>query len=310
MLPIPEAINALDTNQSNVPVLSAVDEDMLDRSLQLRREMIPHVIRGVLGRSASSSSSALAALHRVRGEQKLGASSKSGLVERYFGDGEESRTLEEYLESPRLSDHWVSCILSEMSRGKAGVGLNERAAKWLDDVTDALLPLALLGLDESRVDDVCLRVTRTQSRIPAHFDAWHNTLVQVGDGVRRVLLLMPDNADRLYTTGIDSSGTHDRATISQVDFRNLEEEAFPLAKMAWALPATLQPGDALHIPAGWWHYVESMATAAVGLEDGTTMPSVALNLITVHHQEAPADVAMGGRRTRESAWVEIPCPAA
>ena len=221
----------------------------------------------------------------------------------------ESKLTDENMRS-RLSDHWVSCILSEMSRGKTGAGLDQRAAKWLDTVTDVLRPLALLGLDESRVDDVCLRVTRTVSRIPAHFDTWHNTLVQVGDGVRRVILLMPDNADRLYTAKIDASGNADHATVSRVDFRNPDAEEFPLAQSAWALPATLQPGDMLHIPAGWWHYVESASTAAVGGEDGTEMPSVALNLITVHHQEAPADGAAAGRQARESAWVEVPCPAA
>ena len=310
MLLLPDALHELDANQTNVPVLRRLDGNMLDRSLELRREMIPHIIRGSISRSICDSEGALVALSSLHGQSKLGDNARRGLVDRYFGGNEEHRTLGEYLESPRPSDYWVSCILSELNRGEASGGLDVRATKWLDAVTDALRPLALLGLAQSRVDDVCLRVTRTESRIPAHFDTWHNTLVQVGDGVRRVLLFMPDNADRLYATRIGASGDYDHATISRVDFRNLDADDFPLAKMAWALPATLQPGDSLHIPAGWWHYVESASTTAVGRGDDTEMPSVALNLITMHHQGVPADAAPADRRTRESAWVEVPCPAA
>lgn len=340
-----DAIDALDAGRTAVPQLEASGLSIMERSLNLRREMVPHVVRGVLNRTGTgAASAALAALGRLRGEQKVGIGSRDGLVERYFGGGESRRTLDEYLASTEGNDHWVSCVLSELeasggadqANGAAASGLDAAAASWLDGVASVLLPLALLGLRASRVDDLCIRVTRTHSRIPVHYDAGHNTLVQIGDGSRRVLLLMPDNADRLYAEAQASS--NGRGMVSRVDFRRVDLSAFPRAEGAVALPLTLEAGDVLHIPAGWWHYVESSATTggdAGGAAAAT--PSVALNLFTVaddglHDRGGPVGgapeeaasgmpLAQAGASTLsvrrpqrllkpEKAWIEVPCPAA
>lgn len=51
---------------------------------------------------------------------------------------------------------------------------------------------------------------------------------------------------------------------------------YPHAKNAMVLAAVLQPGDALYIPVGWWHYIE--ADVGAGL-------SVGVNAFAYAHRE-------------------------
>jgi hypothetical protein len=92
---------------------------------------------------------------------------------------------------------------------------------------------------------------------PAHFDESHNVACVVA-GRRRFTLFPPEQIANLYIgpLGYAPTGT----PISLVDFRRPDAARFPrfgeAMENAWT--ADLEPGDAIFIPALWWHHVESL----------------------------------------------------
>ena len=92
---------------------------------------------------------------------------------------------------------------------------------------------------------------------PAHFDESHNVACVVA-GRRRFTLLPPEQIANLYIgpLGFAPTGT----PISLVDFREPDFARFPRFREALehAFVAELEPGDAIYIPALWWHHVESL----------------------------------------------------
>ena len=91
---------------------------------------------------------------------------------------------------------------------------------------------------------------------PAHFDESHNVACVVA-GHRRFTLFPPGQIANLYIgpLGYAPTGT----PISLVNFRRPDLDRFPrfgeALRHAWT--AELEPGDAIFIPALWWHHVES-----------------------------------------------------
>ena len=85
---------------------------------------------------------------------------------------------------------------------------------------------------------------------PLHFDLTNNLLVQV-TGRKHVLLVPSTQARFLY---------HRRHVFS--DVHDLEDPArlqrYPLARRATPYAVTLEPGDLLFIPIGWWHQVRAL----------------------------------------------------
>lgn len=94
--------------------------------------------------------------------------------------------------------------------------------------------------------------------VPAHFDDADN-LACVVAGKRTFILFPPEQVANLYIGPLDYTPTG--APISLVDFSQPDFERFPKAREALqhALVAELEPGDALYIPALWWHQVKSTA---------------------------------------------------
>ena len=93
--------------------------------------------------------------------------------------------------------------------------------------------------------------------IAAHFDNIENLACVVG-GRRRFTMFPPEQIKNLYVGPLDL--TPAGQPISLVDIRNPDLERFP--RFAEALEAAevadLGPGDAVYIPALWWHNVEAL----------------------------------------------------
>jgi hypothetical protein len=93
--------------------------------------------------------------------------------------------------------------------------------------------------------------------IAPHFDNTENIACVVG-GSRRFTLFPPDQIGNLYPGPLDL--TPAGQPISLVDVRKPDLDRFP--RFAEALRAAevaeLAPGDAVYIPALWWHNVEAL----------------------------------------------------
>jgi len=88
----------------------------------------------------------------------------------------------------------------------------------------------------------------TGTLTPLHHDMTNVLLVQLMG--RKAVHLAP--ALEIHLLYNDIGG------FSDVDPRNIADH-FPLAKNATFMPVDLEAGDALFVPLGWWHFVESRA---------------------------------------------------
>jgi hypothetical protein len=133
---------------------------------------------------------------------------------------------------------------------------------------------------------------------PAHFDESNNIACVVA-GRRRFTLFPPDAIGDLYIGPIGYAPTG--TPISLVDFARPDEERFPRFKdaLAVAQAAELEPGDAIYIPALWWHHVESLAKhnvlvnywwkgwAGAGARADSALDSLLLAILNLRHLPAP-----------------------
>jgi hypothetical protein len=85
---------------------------------------------------------------------------------------------------------------------------------------------------------------------PLHFDLTNNLIAQVV-GSKRIVLAAPAETSRLY---------NHRHVFSQVhDITDEEQLArFPLAREAETHEVTLEAGDLIYVPLGWWHQVTAL----------------------------------------------------
>jgi len=97
----------------------------------------------------------------------------------------------------------------------------------------------------------------TRTRIAAHNDVPHN-LACVAVGRRRFTLFPRERFRDLYLGPIDN--TPAGRAVSMVDFHDPDFAAHPRFReaLAEAEVAELEAGDALYIPALWWHHVEGL----------------------------------------------------
>jgi hypothetical protein len=94
-------------------------------------------------------------------------------------------------------------------------------------------------------------------KVNTHFDLTYN-IACVAGGRRRFTLFPPDQIGNLYVAPLDF--TPSGAPVSLVQLTHPDAARFPrfTEALRHALQAELGPGDALFIPYGWWHHVESL----------------------------------------------------
>ena len=95
-----------------------------------------------------------------------------------------------------------------------------------------------------------------------HFDSYENILCQVA-GFKFVRLFAPGEGGMLYARG--KEGAARQAAQGNLSAVDVEAEGggqgaqFPLFEVGRCLDAVLAPGDAVFIPAGWWHYCRALS---------------------------------------------------
>lgn len=97
----------------------------------------------------------------------------------------------------------------------------------------------------------------TRTRIAAHNDIPDN-LACVAAGRRRFTLFPREQFRNLYLGPVDN--TPAGRAVSMIDFHAPDDARHPRFReaLAHAQVAELEAGDALHIPAMWWHHVEGL----------------------------------------------------
>lgn len=95
--------------------------------------------------------------------------------------------------------------------------------------------------------------------VAPHYDI-HDNLACVAAGSRKFTLFPPNQINNLYPG--PTLKTPAGVPVSLVDIRDPDLKQFPKYKQALeaGFEATLEVGDAIYIPALWWHGVESLKT--------------------------------------------------
>lgn len=112
-----------------------------------------------------------------------------------------------------------------------------------------------------------------------HFDPADNLFVQIY-GKKRFILISPDQSPGVYYP-------HERfksINFSPLDVERPDFDRFPAAQGLEPLQCEMVPGDVLHIPMGWWHYVRA------------TEISISLNFWWVYWRRLSAVSAYFGTR--------------
>ncbi|MBT0586288.1 cupin-like domain-containing protein [Alteromonas oceanisediminis] len=94
------------------------------------------------------------------------------------------------------------------------------------------------------------------ARIAPHYDASEN-IAGVVCGKRRFLLFPPEQVENLYVGPLENTMAGQPSSMvdpAAPDFIKCPKYQEAIKS---ALVAELEPGDAIYIPALWWHYVES-----------------------------------------------------
>ena len=96
-----------------------------------------------------------------------------------------------------------------------------------------------------------------RAMVAPHYDI-HDNIATVVAGRRRFTLYPPEQINNLYPG--PALSTPAGVPVSMVDIRQPDLEQFPNYAQAEAVAqqAILEPGDAVYIPALWWHGVESL----------------------------------------------------
>jgi hypothetical protein len=128
------------------------------------------------------------------------------------------------------------------------------------------------------------------SRVAAHYDSSRNIACCVA-GTRRFTIFPPDQIGNLYLGPLEFTMAGPPA--SMVDFHAPDYGLYPKFRDAEksGMIAELEPGDALYVPALWWHHVEAEGPFNLLVNywwmppnGGSTFESVMLALLNLRDQ--------------------------
>jgi len=110
-------------------------------------------------------------------------------------------------------------------------------------------------LDATKEYQAYLWFGQANNQAQLHCDMPNNVFVQVR-GKKLVRLCSPEQSDLVYP--VEGS----MSSVSKIlDLDNCDLSEFPKFSEAEFLEFTLEPGDVMFIPTGWWHQVNSLDTA-------------------------------------------------
>lgn len=99
-------------------------------------------------------------------------------------------------------------------------------------------------------------------RVAPHYDLKENVACCVA-GRRRFTVFPPEQTRNLYSGPLEH--TPAGAPVSMVELAAPDLESYPRFAEAWAAAASgvLEPGDAIYLPYGWWHGVDSLEPVSI-----------------------------------------------
>jgi len=136
-----------------------------------------------------------------------------------------------------------------------------------------------------------------KSHISTHYDVSDNIACVVA-GRRRFTLFPPEQIDNLYIGPLDVTVAGQPASMVDLTAPDLERYPRFIEAMRHALSAELEPGDAIFIPALWWHDVQALGSLNVLVNywsepsDGVSpFPALIHALMAVRDLPAPEKAA-------------------
>ena len=108
----------------------------------------------------------------------------------------------------------------------------------------------------NKINDVTAWIGPANTVSGFHNDTGKNMYAQI-KGEKMFILSSTKFNKKMYPSDKYING----AVASQVDINNFDKTKFPKFKDVEFLSVTLKPGDVLHVPSKWWHYVQSLDTS-------------------------------------------------
>lgn len=109
-------------------------------------------------------------------------------------------------------------------------------------------------LETEKLTSINLWMNRAESRSSTHYDPYNNLLCVVS-GSKKVVLWPPSASPSLYPMPIHGeSSNHSAVNLENPDFLFHPRASY---SMEYSQTVILHPGDALFIPEGWYHQVDS-----------------------------------------------------
>ncbi|PRP83234.1 JmjC domain-containing protein D [Planoprotostelium fungivorum] len=103
-----------------------------------------------------------------------------------------------------------------------------------------------------KLNSINLWMGNLETKSNLHYDVSDNILCVLA-GSKRITLYHPNQSLSMYPESITGSSTNH----SLVDVHNVDHQKYPQFNRSQPIHFTCLPGDAILIPGGWWHQVDS-----------------------------------------------------